>query len=83
VPKGAPGRHGVGERHPDAAVHVAAGVEVAAVDLEPALHLVVVDPDHLDAEVPGKAARDTRAEQLRRDRRVRQAAALSSRASPS
>jgi hypothetical protein len=83
VPKRAPGRHGVGERHPDAAVDIAAGVEVAAVHLEPALHLIVVDPDHLDAELPGKAARDAHAEQLRRDRRVRQAAALSSRASPS
>ena len=37
-------------------MHVAAGVEVAAVHREPALHLVVLDPDHLDPEVAGEAA---------------------------
>ena len=55
---GAPGRHAVGERHPDAAVHVAARVEVAPIDGEPALHLVVLDPDDLDPEVAGEAAVD-------------------------
>jgi hypothetical protein len=55
-------------------VHVAAGVEVAAVDLEAALDLVVLDPDDLYAEVAGEAALDALAEELRRDGRVRQAA---------
>jgi hypothetical protein len=49
-------------------------VEVAPVDLEAALDLVVLDPDHLDAEVAREAALDGLAEELRPDRRVRQAA---------
>ena len=55
VTEGAPGGHRVRERHPDAAVHVAAGVEVAAVDLEASLDLVVLDPHDLDAEVAREA----------------------------
>ena len=72
--EGAPGGDGVRERDPDAAVDVAAGVEVSAVDLEAALDLVVLDPDHLDAEVAGEAPLDPAAEALGRDVRVRQAA---------
>jgi len=82
VAEGAPGRDGVGERDPDAAVHVAAGMEVALVDQEPALHLVVLDPDHLDAEVAREAALDARAEALGCDLRIGQAA-FSKRAPPS
>jgi hypothetical protein len=74
VPKRAPGRHGVGERHPDAAVDIAAGVEVAVVHREPALHLVVLDAHHLDAEVAGEAPGDAVPKALGRDVRVRQAA---------
>jgi len=55
-------------------VHVAAGVEVALVDLQAALDLVVLDPDDLDAEVAGEAALDARAEAIGGDLRVGQAA---------
>ena len=82
VPEGAPGGDAVGERHPDATVHVAAGVEVAPIDREPALHLVVLDPDHLDPEVAGKLPAMRSRKQLRGDRRVGQAA-RSSTAPPS
>ena len=75
---GPPGRDRVGEGHPDAAVHVAAGVEVAVVDLEAALDLVVLDAHDLDAEVAGEAARDAPAEALRGYVGVRQAARSSS-----
>jgi len=57
-------------------------MEVTAVDLEAALDLCVVDAHYLDAEVAGKAVADLLAEELRRDRRVRQAA-FSSSAPPS
>ena len=56
------------------AVNEAAGMEVALVDQEPALHLVVLDPDHLDAEVAREAALDARAEAIGGDLRVGQAA---------
>jgi hypothetical protein len=49
-------------------------MEVALVDLEPALHLVVLDPDDLDAEVAWEAALDALAEAVGGDLRVRQAA---------
>ena len=74
VAEGAPRRDGVREGHPYPTVHVSAGVEMAAVHLEASLDLVVLDPDDLDAEVAGEAVADPVAEQLRRDRRVRQAA---------
>jgi hypothetical protein len=57
-------------------------MEMALVDLETALDLVVLDPDDLDAELTGEAPGDPRAEDLRRDGGVGQAAG-SSRASPS
>src|SRR5215207_3190768 len=76
--EGAPGRNRIGEGHPDAAVHVAAWVEVAVVDLEAALDLVVLDAHDLDPEVSGEAARDALPEALRGDGRVRQAARSSS-----
>jgi len=82
VAERAPGRDGVGEGDPDSAVHVAAGVEMAVVDLEPALNLVVLDADDLDPQVSGEAACDALAEPLRGDGRVRQAA-RSSTAPPS
>jgi hypothetical protein len=63
-------------------VHVAAGVEVARVDLQAALDLVVLDPDDLDPEVGGEAALDARAEALGCDLRIGQAA-FSKRAPPS
>jgi hypothetical protein len=53
-------------------------MEVALVDLEAALDLVVLDAQDLDAEVAGEAARNASAERLRRDGRVRQAARSSS-----
>jgi hypothetical protein len=53
---------------------VAAGVEVAAVDIKAALDLLVLDPDNLDAEVAGEAPRDAVPEALGGDVRVRQAA---------
>jgi hypothetical protein len=59
-------------------VDVAARVQVAPIDLEPALHLVVLDPHDLDSEVAGEAACDALAEALGGDRRVRQAARSSS-----
>jgi hypothetical protein len=49
-------------------------VEVAAVDLEPALDLTVLDPHDLDAEIAREAAVDGLAKELRLDRLVRQAA---------
>jgi hypothetical protein len=58
-------------------VDVAARVQVALVDLEPTLNLVVFDPDNLDAEIAREAARDAFAEALRGDGGVRQAAVLS------
>ena len=78
MPEGSPGGHGVRERHPDSAVHIAAGVKVAPVDLEAALHLVVLDPDDFDPEIAGEAAFDALAEALGVDGRVRQAARSSS-----
>jgi len=62
-------------------VHIAPGVEVALVDPQASLDLAVVDADDLDAEVAGEAAGEPLLEQLRRDRRVRQA--CSSAAPPS
>jgi hypothetical protein len=53
-------------------VHVTTGVEVALVDLEPALRLTVLDAYDLDPEVAREAARDPLAEDLRGDRRVAQ-----------
>jgi hypothetical protein len=55
-------------------VDVAAGVQVAAVDLEAALDLVVLDAHDLDAEVAGEAPGDAVPKALGRDVRVRQAA---------
>jgi hypothetical protein len=49
-------------------------VEVALVHLETALHLVVLDPDDLDAEVAREAALDALPEAVGRDLRVGQAA---------
>jgi hypothetical protein len=53
-------------------------VEVALVNLEAALDLVVLDAYDLYPEVAGEAARDAPAEALRGDLRVRQAARSSS-----
>ena len=75
VAEGAPGRHRIGERDPDAPVHIAAWVEVAPVDLKAALHLVVIDAHDLDPEVAGEAACDAPAEALRGDGRIRQGGA--------
>jgi hypothetical protein len=47
---------------------------LAVVDLEAALHLVVLDPDHFDAEVAGEAALDAGAEAVGGDLVVGQAA---------
>jgi hypothetical protein len=59
-------------------VHIAARVQMAAVHHKPALHLLVPDAHDLDAEVSGEAVCDGRAEALRSDGRVRQAARSSS-----
>jgi hypothetical protein len=53
-------------------------MEMAPVDHEAALDLVVLDPDQLDAEVAGEAACDGVAEALGGYFRVRQAARSSS-----
>jgi acetyl-CoA acetyltransferase len=53
-------------------------VEVAVVDLEAALDLVVLDAHDLDPEVSGEAAGDALPEALRGDGGVRQAARSSS-----
>jgi hypothetical protein len=60
-------------------VDVAARMQVALVDLQPALHLVVLDAHDLDPQVSREAALDAPAEALRGDLGVRQAA-FSSRA---
>lgn len=64
VAKGPPGRDRVGERDPHPSVHIAPGMEVSLVNAEAALNLLVVDPHHLDAEVPRKASADGPAERL-------------------
>ena len=79
----APGGNGVREGDPHAAVNVAAGMQVALVHLEPALDLVVLDPDHLDPEVVRKAAPDAFAEPVGCDVGVGQATDLSSSTSAS
>jgi hypothetical protein len=69
VAVGAPGGDAVGEGHPDAPVDVAAGMEVARVYRHTALDLVVLDAEHLDAELAGKAPGEPLLEELRRDLR--------------
>jgi len=49
VSVGAPSGHAVGERDEHPSVHVPAGVEVTLVYNQPALDLVSVDADDLDA----------------------------------
>ena len=52
--EGGPGGDGVAEGGPDAAVDEAAGVQVAALDDDPAAGVVVLDLQRLDAEIGGK-----------------------------
>ena len=67
VAEGRPGGDGVAERGPDAAVDVAARVQVALVDDDAAAGEGVLDLERLDAEVAGEAAADEAAHVLGRD----------------
>src|SRR4051812_46908917 len=60
----APGGDGVGERRPDPAMHIAAGVQVATVDHQAAAHVLVGDLGQLDAEVAWEEAVECLAAEL-------------------